>query len=65
LSAVSGLGIAGVLVAWINAKANRYIHITKVGNTVEVIARGMEAKDVCKILEQVKDVSITEIPEKP
>jgi hypothetical protein len=62
LQAVSGLGLAGILIAWINAKANRHIHITKTNNTVEYIAKGMSPEEAEKHLQTAKDIAITEIP---
>lgn len=64
LQAVSGLGLAGVLIAWINAKANRHIRITKTNNTVEYITKGMSAEEAEKHLALAKDIAVTEIPDK-
>ena len=64
LQAVSGLGLAGVLVAWINAKSNRHIHITKTDNTIEYIVKGMSAEEANKHLDNARSIAVTEIPSK-
>lgn len=64
LQAISGIGLAGVLIAWINAKANRHIHITKTDNTVEYFAKGMSPEEAEMHLKVTKDISATEIPGK-
>ncbi len=61
--AVSGLGLAGVLIAWINAKANRKIHIIKTDRTIEYLTHGYSEKEVVGILKESHEINAIEIPE--
>ena len=63
LQAVSGLGLAGVLIAWINAKANRKIHFTKNDRAIEYLAQGYSKEEVVKILKESHEINAIELPE--
>ncbi|MDP1572739.1 MAG: hypothetical protein Q8K62_00385 [Thiobacillus sp.] len=63
LQAVSALGLAGVLIAWINAKANRKIHIVKNDRSIEFLAQGYSKEEVAKILSDSHEINVIELPE--
>ncbi|MEQ1657633.1 MAG: hypothetical protein ABL896_02545 [Hylemonella sp.] len=54
---------AVVLVAWLNAKKNRKVIITRKDNTI-VHIEGMSVEEVAIILEKAKDVGVIQIPPK-
>jgi hypothetical protein len=62
IQAIGGLGIAGVLIAWVNARSKRFVYITTKDNKVEIISQGYSAKQANHFIEQARDINLAEVP---
>jgi len=60
IGAISGLGIAGVLIEWIKQKTNRVVRITKDDLKTEIITKGYSIEDVNKILKNQYHITLKE-----
>lgn len=62
VQAIGGLGIAGVLIAWVQARGKRFVHVTTKDNKVEIISHGYSAEQAKQFIEQARDINVEEGP---
>ncbi len=62
VQAIGGLGIAGVLIAWVQARGKRFVHVTTKDNKVEIISQGYSAEQAKQFIEQAREINVKEGP---
>ena len=62
VQAIGGLGIAGVLIAWVQARGKRFVHVTTKDNKVEIISQGYSAEQAQQFIEQARYINVEEGP---
>lgn len=59
---VSSLGLAKVIVAWLNAKQSRKVHIVIRPGKVEYLAQGVSPDEAARHIENAADITIIDPP---